>query len=309
MLRISLFLLLGAVSVEAAAGELTDARWISPGADHVAALTQAPGECLATPANGETAYSVEVGRVAFKSPLLLGGQAARGGLSCASCHVDGRANPAFFIEGLSGAPGTADVTSSIFSDMREDGDFNPAPIPTLVDAGRKASFGSAAAPSLHAFINAALIEEFQAERPPEAVLNGLIAYVNALDPSACPDAPVAQTSRRAMSDVDRALVAAMQAFENGDTETADFMLASAQAMLGRINERFPSDKGAPLRADLAVLSRDIAMARKAPDEAAARLPDIRRDARRLDKRLHKARRFSLYDPRALADFLGRQEEN
>ncbi|MGF7473737.1 hypothetical protein WFJ45_23635, partial [Salmonella enterica subsp. enterica serovar Minnesota] len=73
--------------------------------------------------------SARIGRAAFNSPLLLGGQAARAGLSCASCHRNGRGNPDFHFPGISGAPGTADVTASLLSSHRGDGQFNPKPIP------------------------------------------------------------------------------------------------------------------------------------------------------------------------------------
>ncbi|MEM6586393.1 MAG: hypothetical protein AAF692_11620, partial [Pseudomonadota bacterium] len=35
------------------------------------------------------------GEALFKAPLLLGGQAAKAGISCHSCHVNGRGNPHF----------------------------------------------------------------------------------------------------------------------------------------------------------------------------------------------------------------------
>ncbi len=240
----------------------------------------------------------------------MGGQAARSGLSCAACHIDGRANPNFYLDGLSGAPGTADVTTSIFSEVREDKKFNPIPIPTLVGAGEKSSFGAnASASSLHDFIGAAIVEEFQAEPPPAAVLDGIIAYVGALDAAACPSGPAAQTPRRAMNDIVRALEAAEAAYARDDLATAEFLLATSRNMLGLIAERYPYEKGARLRSDLAVLSRDISAVRKKPEEAEARLESVKRDAIRLEKRLHKARRISLYDPRALAEFLERRKED
>ncbi len=121
--------------------ELQGAQWLAPGADVVKALAETPGECLKPAAEAETALLVEAGRTAFRSPLLFGGPAARSGLSCNSCHLDGHDNPDFFVPGLSGAPGTVDVTSSLFSKVREDGVFNPIAIPTLVGASAKTSFG------------------------------------------------------------------------------------------------------------------------------------------------------------------------
>src|SRR5690606_35041701 len=71
---------------------LRAARWLAPGADPVAALSLAPPECLppGSSRGGRRSLDIEVGRAAFRSPLLLGGQAARAGISCESCHRSGR---------------------------------------------------------------------------------------------------------------------------------------------------------------------------------------------------------------------------
>ena len=155
-------------------------RWLAPGTDRVAALTTQPSECLPPAAIGDRA--VEVGRAAFRSPLLLGGQASRAGLSCNACHLQGRGNPDFAFPGLSGAPGTADVTSSLFSSHRGDGIANPVPIPDLSAANHKIS-RDPASPALADFINGLVVDEFDGAPPPPAVRAGLAAYVRALSPS------------------------------------------------------------------------------------------------------------------------------
>nr|QQZ49991.1 hypothetical protein JKL49_25640 [Phenylobacterium glaciei] len=60
-----------------------------------------------------------------------GGQAARAGVACETCHRSGRSNPDFLFPGVSGPPGSADVTSSLFSSHRGDGIDDPVPIPDL----------------------------------------------------------------------------------------------------------------------------------------------------------------------------------
>lgn len=70
----------------------------------------------------------------FASPCPAsggGGQAARAGLSFESCHRSGRPHPQFLFPGASGAPGTADVTASLFSSHRGNGRDDPVPIPDL----------------------------------------------------------------------------------------------------------------------------------------------------------------------------------
>ncbi|MDB5426011.1 MAG: hypothetical protein JWQ29_3427, partial [Phenylobacterium sp.] len=112
-------LALAAAALAAPAGPPIRAMlWVPSDVDPVRAFATAPSECLQRPRDPATALSVEVGRAAFRTPVVLGGQAARAGLSCESCHRAGRSNPDFQFPGISGAPGTADVTSSLFSTHR-----------------------------------------------------------------------------------------------------------------------------------------------------------------------------------------------
>ena len=287
------------LSVSAEQALLTELAWIAPGADKLRILTQSPGECLRSPTKSEDAYLVEVGRAAFSSPLLFGGQAARGGLSCASCHRDGHDNPAFFLAGLSGAPGTADVTSSLFSKVREDGVFNPVPIPSLVGIAGKDAFGAhAPAPSLNAFIASAVTDEFQGAPPPDIVLRGLEAYVARLDPAACSGA-APRNVRRDMADAARALTAVGQALQRGDEAAADFLLVSAQSALGRIHERFAGPDLAPQREGLESLAGKLAAARSAlSGDAVSTANQIESAIAAMDlvrSDLNAHRRLSLYD--------------
>ena len=75
------------------------------------------------------------GEALFKAPLLLGGQAAKAGLSCHSCHVNGRGNPHFQHAAISGAPGTADTTHSFFSKTLGNQIAEPKPIPAMMQPG------------------------------------------------------------------------------------------------------------------------------------------------------------------------------
>jgi hypothetical protein len=279
------------------AAQLEDARWARPGADIVRILTTSPGECLKAPETADGSYEVEIGRAAFRTPLLFGGTAARAGLSCNSCHRDGRDNPDFFLEGLSGAPGTADVTSSMFSKVREDGVFNPLPIPTLVDAGRKSSFGASSPHgSIEAFVASAVDEEFGGA-PPPAVISAIARYVSRLDSAVCPASPERTTLRLAMSDVRRALLAAAKALERGDAATADFLLVAAREGLGRVYARMPGDDLENERAALARLSASIAEFRKRPEAAEA--PAVIDDFDKTFDVVRRARKKTLYEPKAL----------
>ena len=287
---------------------LAELAWAHPDADKIRLLTKRPGECLREAADEEAAYLVETGRAAFGSPLLFGGQAARGGISCGSCHIDGRDNPDFFLAGLSGDAGTADVTSSIFSATREDGVFNPAPIPSLVGVAGKERFGSRKpAASLHAFIESAVTDEFQGAPPPQAVTDGLAAYVAHLDPDFCPAAAEARTPFGDVADIRRTLEAAASSLRRDDAATADFLLASARYALREINGRYAAPSLGAQREALRDVSRALAGVRTAAVNdvslAQALLADIVARLPALAGNLECHRRGSLYDVSTLRDAL------
>jgi hypothetical protein len=296
------------VASTAAAAPLEDARWTRKDADLVRLLTMSPGECLVPPATPDEDFVVEVGRAAFRTPFLFGGTAARAGLSCNSCHRDGRDNPDFFLESLSGAPGTADVTSSIFSKTREDGVFNPVVIPTLVDAAKKNSFGTSRPHgSIEAFVESAVDEEFGGA-PPPSIAPAVAAYVAQLKTASCAQAPTVATPSGEINDVRRALDAARAAHARGDAATADFLLVAARGQLGRINERFVGDGLAGERAQLNDRSSELATLREMAKNPDAGILGIWFDMayKRLDATavaLETAREKSLYEPAVLKRWL------
>lgn len=274
--------------------------WAPHGADVVAVFGFAPTECLRTPADPTRALSVEIGRAAFRTPLLLGGQAARAGLSCESCHRQGRGNPDFQFPGASGEPGTADVTLSLFSSRRGNGVHDPKPIPDLSGPRDRLKVAS---DDLPAFIHGLIVEEFDGQAPPSAVLTGLADYVRALDPSSCPArarAPI--TIETLLNDARRAVAAADASLVAGDGPTALLMIAAARARLGLIDERY------------AGFTREQRTLRKADTNLAnlqastrAGLPSARADLRRwslesprLEARLAAREPASLFNPAHLA---------
>ena len=222
---------------------LREMRWIDPGlpsAELVRALTTEPAECLVTPADAAAQARIAIGRAVFRSPLLLGGQAARAGVSCASCHRAGRGNPHFVFPGVSGAPGTADVTSSLFSSKRGDGIFNPRPIPDLVTDPATID-RSPEKPDLRRFIHGQIAEEFDGLEPPAAVLDGVAAYVAALG-GRC-DGEVARTAKGEAAAARGAITAARQLLQVPDQPAAHLVLAAARSALGRLDERYASVPG------------------------------------------------------------------
>jgi hypothetical protein len=270
---------------------LREARWLAPQALYEG-LSQQPGECFAPPRDPATRRSAEIGRVAFRTPLLLGGQAARAGLSCASCHRNGRGNPDFLFPGLSGSPGTADVTASLMSSHRGDGRFNPKPIPDL--GGPREALKVPQDPAgrkLETFIHGLVAEEFDGPEPSPTVLDGLAAYVRALRPEACRRREVRVTLASRLALVEQAVELAST--EQG--ETRRLLLAAARSQLGAIDERFAIAGGEPARAVLRDADRTLAALRSGQD-------DVRRWRRHWPawkQRLLSRERRSLFDPKRL----------
>lgn len=290
----------GAALAQSSEPPLKAMRWLAAEADPARVLTQPPGECLVLPEDdGETGV-VYIGRAAFRTPVLLGGQAARAGLSCESCHQNGRGNPHFHFPGVSGAAGTADVTSSLFSTHRGNGVDDPKPIPDL--GGPKAKLKVSQAPgdpALGRFIRGLVVEEFDGPEPTPSVLQGLVAYVRALDPGQC----AAERPLRAgdlATNARRGTALAKARLDAGDAPTALFLIAAARAELGRLDERYPGKPLAGLRGRiramdgrLAAAARDVRLGETA---AGRELTSIFFDLPVLARDLEAAEPRSLFNP-------------
>ncbi len=207
-------------------------------------------------ANHQLGIAHARGRAAFRTPMLLGGQAARAGLSCASCHRNGRDNQDFFLMGLSSPPGTADVTSSLMSKSRGDALFNPKLIPDLADGAATQKISrDARSGDLERFLTGQIVEEFDGHAPPPRVLAGLAAYVRATRRDACPgggDEPVTVSAH--LDDAE----AATNAARDTDAATARLMLSSARWTLGRIDERYTAAELAAVRVKIRAADRGLA---------------------------------------------------
>ncbi len=252
----------GDIRLAAAATQspLRAARWL-PADRQAHALAYAPTECLSPATDPMLARRIAIGRAAFRTPLLLGGQASRDGLSCNSCHRSGHGNPDFRFPGLSGAPGTADVTSSLMSSHRGDGIDNPKAIPDLSGPSDQLKVSrNPADRKLKTFIHGLIVEEFDGPEPTAMTLVGLATYVRALSPRGCP-AATEQRIRLAefLSDARAAMQATQFALDAHDRATARLMLASARSALSMIDERYAAPE----------LARDRELLREADLELAA----------------------------------------
>ena len=221
----------------AASGDslLTDLKWLARGADRVEHLTTFVPEPVAVDSVGS--YEFELGRVAFRSPGLLGGVAAREGLRCQTCHMNGRSNPNFFLAGLSSEPGTVDTTTAVFSSVLGDGVSNPIAIPTLEGVKDLAPYGhDEREPSLPAFVRTVIVDEFAGRAPPPVIFDALMTYMSALrDMSPPRRQPITLTHE--LADLGRAADVLAKTMENDDKDTAAFVIFAMRSQLGRINER------------------------------------------------------------------------
>ena len=301
-----ILILAGGFAAPAAPPPLRAVNWLAPGADAARLLTERPVERLRKLADPNDAYLAEVGRAAFRTPLTLGGQAARAGVDCETCHRNGRRNADFHFPGLSGAPGTADVTSFLFSSHRGDHIDDPVPIPDL--GGPKTALKVSQAPGspdLRRFIHCLVTEEFDGAEPPPAVLAGLAAYVRALSPAACPAPPIeAVTVGSDIEDARRAVRAGLAALNRGDRPTAIAMAQAARTMLGAIAERYAAPGLEGDEESLGVAGLDLAAAadaiRRSDPHAAYALQTWLARSVAWATRLEADARRSYYDRRTLA---------
>ena len=233
--------------------------------------------------------AVTIGRALFTAPNLLGGQAERAAVSCASCHTNGRRNPAFFLAGISGEPGTADVSSSFFSLARANNAFDPKPIPDLAFPGKVSR--DPASGALEKFIRGLIVEEFSGREPSARELAGLAAYVRAV--RACDGRQTEAITLASDITLMRTSIAAARALlAQGDAGGAEVALKGARFRLGLIDERYTNSRHAKLHRGLLDASRRLAAA---PLEAKALADWLIRFEQDLVPGLIKAERLSLYN--------------
>ncbi|MBL4596541.1 MAG: hypothetical protein JKX99_08190 [Robiginitomaculum sp.] len=225
-------------------------NWIAPNANIAKMLTVEPAECVrSSPMSDEIA----LGRIAFHSPVLLGGQAARNRISCASCHTNGQVNEHFFIAGLSNAPGTADVSNFHFSKTLGDGVFNPKPIPSLAMLDTPKT--PATALKQEQFILRLIEQEFDGAAPLPQIKSALIAYVNDLDIAVCAETNTyygQQILEHRLQRIDSYFMVLSSVQE---AALRDFLIISLRFELGRLYTRFPEVKD--VQAGLLELSTSV----------------------------------------------------
>lgn len=160
--------------------------WLPPGSLNLHDLTSRPAENLSD-AEAQS-FFVEFGRLAFRSPDILGGNARKAGLSCQACHANGHISSGFFIPGLSRQPGEVDMSNALWHARAENHRLDPRRIPSLRGVGAKPRFGfDERSPSLREFTREVIVVEFSGAEPDPLLLDSLVAYLRQLQPSDAPD--------------------------------------------------------------------------------------------------------------------------
>jgi len=278
---------------------LGESRWLARGGDLAAQLAFRPREALRSERDGGRAsLQVELGRLAFRSPQALGGTARREELTCDSCHAAGHVNAGFFVPGLSGRPGTVDVTHALFNPWRDDHLANPVAIPSLRGAGERTAFGrDIRIASLREFVRRVMVEEFAGDEPQPWLLDALVAYVGEL--TRTDETDERATLAADLADVDRFLGVLEAALREADPDKAEFVAGAIRFQLGRIHQRFAPDGGEAARRALVGWSRVLA-GRLDPGAPGALRAQIAAER----SVLQAAESRSLYDPGALRRALG-----
>lgn len=274
-------------------GSLQALVWTAPGHERQVLLEQ-PASC---PDPGARTEQVALGQALFNAPDLLGGQAARAGISCASCHANGRRSEWFFLGGISSVPGSADVSSSFFSRARADGQFNPIPIPDLALPGKVSR--DPATGQLEKFMRGLVVEEFSGREPSSGQLAALASYVRAI--RAC--SGHVSEPRGLASDVSlvrQSVIAARLLAERGDSAGAGVLVRSARFHLGLIDERMAGPRLVSVRAEVLAASRRLPGAAARPDLLTAWLTQFDREVL---PQLRRSEPRSLYNPRQLDRWL------
>ena len=243
-------------------------RWAKPDANVLTILSTEPNECLTSNLKASNVttttqlhqQNIALGRMAFRSPFLLGGQAARRGLTCQSCHTQGQRNENFFVIGLSDEPGTADVTSFHFSDELGDESFNPALIPSLSDDVRGIDYDQNN-DELEKFVTRLITKEFTGPTPLPEVKTALLAYLRDLDDSACQSSQLqgAALLRYKLTGISETFDILLNNSFKPDTQ--NFLTNALRAELGRLHLRYPNTQR--IQKELVAISQGLKL-REAP---------------------------------------------
>lgn len=236
---------------------MAQSEWLPPGSSTSADLLVRPVESLA--GGTRQNFYVEFGRLAFRSPDILGGNARKAGMSCNACHTNGHANARFFVPGVSDRPGRVDTTNSLWNDKGENGLSDPVRIPSLRGVKTKPRLGhDKRLGSLREFTRQVIVTEFGGEEPTPLLLDSLIAYEQALQKVTPPERTEKVTFAGDLADLVRYLSVLQRALANEDAELTETVSRMIRGQVGLMDKRFAAPPHADAQAVLAAWSNDLA---------------------------------------------------
>lgn len=155
--------------------------WVRDKADLYEALTKPPALAYHRPDQPDERFLVDLGELLFHAPDILGEEAQRTRLSCATCHPGGATARWFFVEQVSDRPGNVDLTSSIFHPPADDGFDNPINIPSLRGVGKTAPYGfDGRFPTLREFLRHVVETETGGDALSLLAEDSLVAFLDSL---------------------------------------------------------------------------------------------------------------------------------
>lgn len=256
----------------------------------------------------EVRRKLTIGEALFNAPLLLGGQAAKAGISCQSCHVNGAGNPYFLFPAISGEAGTADTTHNFFSKTLGNDVFDPVAIPDLRLAGKVDH--DPQSKELEEFITTIVIEEFSGSTPKQEAIAYLSLYVRALRLAGrTEDVYLPRSAVRDWTFVRVSVEEASHLAMKAEPTLASLVLSSARNKMALIHERLLPEQHDLSRAWLVAQSRRLSELQQMLQEDEFDHAKWQAAFERADQLLKEAPDFaqieqeSLYNPAILTEYL------
>ncbi len=276
--------------------------WFNNIDSQLKALSQQPPECIV--ASDDPRYSL--GRLAFNSPRLLGGQAGRMGLNCASCHPSARTNIDFFITQISDKPGSADISHHFLSSQGGDDVFNPKPIPDLADF-EKLRFQDRSSISFDKLLTQLIEVEFDGQTPTHEVFNALRFYLQKNDTRHCesPNSIIRRDFKTDWALIDNGLDSLQESLRVQDIDTIRFISNSMRSTLETFHRFYSIETVRSIDTKLIEVSRSLQTLSMERDDARRRnlVMTLKRSLARLKPELHRHQENSFYNPKIAADYI------
>lgn len=235
---------------------LKESVWLSSNitpSDKLFSLTNKPTECL----NPDAPAIATLGRLAFESPALLGGQASRISLSCASCHPSGRTNPHFFIKDISSIPGSADITHSFFSSTGGNNTLTAVTIPDLARLDQS-KIKNRQSIEFRNKLRQLIEVEFDGQRPPTIIIDALQTYLAHTDTKYCQTTQDQSRTINMSDDWLRLLEAVNALAYYTDKDINKLLIRIARKRLENIYLRYNNLSNQSIEQGLIKLSRQLA---------------------------------------------------